>query len=231
MKEVRAAGPLRYVVSWPNRETGDPRPAILFLHNRAADMHALVRLADAIGSEDFVYVFPNAPFLVSTGDARERGWCWQLPGEGRSIDSRSAIWGRLSCFVHEISATVAAGRDVVIGGFSQGGACALQYGLSHATSVAGIIGLSTWFAGDPMSAPSPRNLPVFLAHGVDDLTVPIAVGRACKAEVEAAGHSVVYAEYEMRHELSLAEIRDLRRWLRVHWPAHRFAEATGTATG
>lgn len=142
---------------------------------------------------------------------------WLAPGEGPLIDSRSAIWGHLTSFIEEVTTTIGMGRNLLIGGFSQGGACALQYGLRHATKFAGIFGLSTWFAGDPVSAPPPCHIPVFLAHGINDVTVPIAVGRTCKAKVEAAGHPVLYAEYPMEHELSLGEIRDLRTWINARW--------------
>lgn len=183
-------------------------------------MYTFVGLADALGPNDYTFVFPNAPFPASaTRHPEQARWSWLAPGEGPGINSRSAIWEYLTSFLEQVSTSIAPGRELFIGGFSQGGACALQYGIKHAKRFAGIIGLSTWFIGDPAPAKPPSPVAIFLAHGFEDQTVPVAAGRACKTKLQAAGYAVAYTEYRMQHELCLTEIRDLRSWLKSRWPS------------
>lgn len=71
MKSVHIGVPLRYVVRQPSQENYESAPLIIFLHNKASDMHAFLGLADAIATDHFTYLFPNAPFPISTAGHRE----------------------------------------------------------------------------------------------------------------------------------------------------------------
>src|SRR5262249_56355146 len=70
---------------------------------------------------------------------------------------------------------------MVLAGFSQGGAMALQTGLRHAERLAGILALSCFLpVADTLAAeasPANRDIPIFMAHGTRDDIIPLARAR------------------------------------------------------
>jgi dienelactone hydrolase len=81
--------------------------------------------------------------------------------------------------------------QVMLAGFSQGGAMALQVGLTHPHRLAGILGLSCYLPlpdhvrGE--DAKANRQTPIFLGHGTEDDIVPLARGEAGRSALEALG--------------------------------------------
>src|SRR6266568_2391138 len=71
-----------------------------------------------------------------------------------------------------------AARRLVLAGFSQGGAIALQTGLRHPERIAGIMALSAYVpVGEKLPAEASaanRDVPIFMAHGSHDPIVPLA---------------------------------------------------------
>jgi phospholipase/carboxylesterase len=117
-------------------------------------------------------------------------------------------------------------RHLVLAGFSQGGAIALQTGLRHAEALAGIMSLSSYL---PLvaslaaeAAPANAATPIFMAHGIQDPVVPHAMGAQSRIMLEELGYDVEWHEYPMPHSVCLEEIGDIGTWLtRVLAPAHR----------
>jgi len=216
----------------PRRGVSPHTPPIVFLHNRDANMHALVGVADAVDREHYTYVFPNAPFESRSTKARGRGgYSWADPddvpaspamGEPKAtLCARGTRTRRLIAeLLRNVTATLGAGRPPILAGFSQGAACALRFGLEEPDRISGIVALSGFMVGG-LGAPSRRTgraRQAFIGHGVDDPVVPIECARECRAMLQHGEYDVTYREYPMKHELSLAEIRDLRRWLHRHYP-------------
>jgi phospholipase/carboxylesterase len=108
-------------------------------------------------------------------------------------------------------------RRIVLAGFSQGGAIALQTGLRHPQRLAGILALSTYLplartlAAERSAAN--RDLPVLMAHGTLDPMIPIARARESRAALEALGYAVQWQEYAMPHSVCGEEIADIAAWL------------------
>ncbi|NBR29429.1 MAG: carboxylesterase, partial [Betaproteobacteria bacterium] len=110
-----------------------------------------------------------------------------------------------------------AAEKIVVAGFSQGGAIALQTGLRHADKLAGIMALSTYL---PLAqtlaaeaAPANRSIPVFYAHGTHDAVIPMAMAKASRETLQTAGYTVEWHEYPMQHSVCVEEIGDISRWL------------------
>ncbi len=124
------------------------------------------------------FVFPNAPLRPVTvnngmpmrGLVRHlRLWCTRPGGCGRHprIRCRSCT----GLIDRERAAGISAAR-IVLAGFSQGGAIALQAGLRYAQPLAGILALSTYL---PLAAtlaaeaaPANRAIPILMCHGRQD---------------------------------------------------------------
>jgi phospholipase/carboxylesterase len=107
---------------------------------------------------------------------------------------------------------------VVLAGFSQGGAIALQTGLRYRQKLAGIMALSTYlplaesFAAEATA--DNRKTPIFMAHGTQDPVVAYPMGARSKDVLLQHGYEVEWHEYPMPHSVCLEEIRDIAAWLK-----------------
>src|SRR5690606_28458380 len=107
---------------------------------------------------------------------------------------------------------------IILAGFSQGCAMALQTGLRYPEKLAGIIGLSGYL---PLATQAKEErheanakTPIFLAHGTMDPVVAFERCQATLEALEAMGYSVRFKTYPMPHSVCLEEIRDIGEFLR-----------------
>ena len=118
---------------------------------------------------------------------------------------------------------VAPGR-IVLAGFSQGGAIALQTGLRHPERLAGILALSTYLPlAETVAAeagPANRDVPIFMAHGTDDPVIPLQRAAISRDALRKLSYQVDGREYSMPHAVCPEEIGDVGAWLdRVLMPS------------
>jgi phospholipase/carboxylesterase len=106
---------------------------------------------------------------------------------------------------------------IVLAGFSQGGAIALQTGLRYPEKLAGIMALSTYLPlAETLAAEATaenRATPIFMAHGTQDGVVPYAMASRSKEVLVQHGYNVEWHEYPMPHSVCLEEIRDISGWI------------------
>jgi phospholipase/carboxylesterase len=106
---------------------------------------------------------------------------------------------------------------IVVAGFSQGGAVALQTALRHPERLAGVLALSSYLplAGSLQSERSPPNqdIPIFMAHGRYDDVIPLRRAEESRELLEAAGYHVEWHEYPMPHSVCAEEIADIAAFL------------------
>jgi phospholipase/carboxylesterase len=108
-------------------------------------------------------------------------------------------------------------RAIVLAGFSQGGAMALQTGLRYPERLAGIMALSTYVPISKtleaeMSQPN-RDVPIFMAHGTADPLIPLWLAGSSRQLLERLGYDVQWHEYEMEHSVLWEEIAAISAWL------------------
>jgi phospholipase/carboxylesterase len=106
---------------------------------------------------------------------------------------------------------------VVLAGFSQGGAIVLYEGLRHPSRLAGVLALSTYLPlEDTLAAeahPANAAVPIFMAHGTLDPTVPFSLGDGSRRLLVGRGYDVRFRPYPMGHSLCLEEVHDIRAFL------------------
>jgi phospholipase/carboxylesterase len=107
---------------------------------------------------------------------------------------------------------------LVLAGFSQGGAIALQTGLRHPERIAGIMALSTYV---PIAEHLPaeasaanRKLPIFMAHGSFDPVIPLARAQESGQLLQSLGYALEWREYSMPHSVCPEELADIGAWLK-----------------
>lgn len=202
-----------------------PLASVLWLHGLGADGHDFEPVAEEFQASLPVpvrFILPHAPSLPVTLNQGHVMPAWydmldlQHP---RNIDwntlRQSA--GRIHDLVLEENRRGIPTPRILLAGFSQGGALALETALRYQLPLAGIMALSTYYLGpDPAAAPAPRAagpLPVFFGHGSQDLIIPLAVAEASRAALQGLGFEVAWKAYPMPHSVCVEELKDLKAWL------------------
>ncbi len=205
-------------------ETGaDPAWSLIFLHGLGADGHDFAPLPGELNLPAAVrLVLPHAPVRPVTinGGSPMRAWYdiltldWNGPEDVAGIRNSAH---HLEDLIRRETARGIPSHRVFIGGFSQGGSVALFTGPRHSEPLAGIIALSTWMPQPATlsaeSSSANRSLPIIMAHGTFDPTVPVRYGVRSRDQLRAQGHDVHWSTYPMEHSVCTEEIGDLSGWL------------------
>ena len=205
-------------------ETGpNPIGSVIWLHGLGVDGHdfeAIVPELRLPESLSLRFVFPHAPVRpVTLNNGMEmRSWYDIIsldrngPVDEAGINDSSAILESL--LEREMERGIDPGQ-IVVAGFSQGGAIAINTVLRSSGNLAGLLALSTWLplpaATDGHGADT--SLPVFMAHGRFDPMIPMQFGRLSADRLIEAGFDVEWHDYPMAHAVCPDEIVDIRRWL------------------
>jgi phospholipase/carboxylesterase len=202
-----------------------PTASIIWMHGLGADGTDFVPLVPELRLPETIaarFVFPNAPVRpVTVNNGMSMPAWYDIYSFG--VKDREDVAGiRASAdAIHAlIDAEQAAGigtARIVLAGFSQGGAVALQAGLRYARPLAGILALSTYL---PLAAtlaeeaaPANRAIPILMCHGRQDPVVPLELARKSFAALTAAGYAPRLLEYPMEHTLCAEEVVAISRWL------------------
>ena len=106
-------------------------------------------------------------------------------------------------------------RNVVIGGFSQGGALALHYACHAPETFAGVVALSAYLPLHRHFAQAPlQKIPVFISHGEEDDVIPLHYAETTRNVLEQHGFPVNWRTYPLGHFLDAHVIKDLAAWLK-----------------
>ncbi len=205
-------------------ETGsDPSASIIWLHGLGADGHDFEPIVPELRLPDTLplrFVFPHAPVrpvTINGGMAMrawydivslDRGGPVDAAGIGESTATLEALIGR------EEQRGIDPGR-IVLAGFSQGGAIAINTILRTEKRLAGLMALSSWLAlPDALQRDAvDTTVPVFMAHGQFDPMIPMQYGRSSADALASAGFNVEWHDYPMAHAVCPQEIDDIRTWL------------------
>jgi len=207
-------------------ETGrSPTAAVMWLHGLGADGHDFEPIVPELDLPDALavrFVFPHAPMQAVTinGGAVMRAWYDVYALEGQRREDAAGVRASQSKVEELIAREQARGipsARLVLAGFSQGGAIALQTGLRHGERLAGIMALSTYLpVASTLAAEASaanRAVPIFMAHGLDDPLIPIERAAMSRRQLEAAGYAIEWHEYPMAHAVCMEEIADVSAWL------------------
>lgn len=208
-------------------ETGpNPTVSVIWMHGLGADgsdFVPIVRELDLSGCPAIRFVFPHAPSMPVTinGGFVMRAW-YDILGtdlvrredEAGLRKSQTAI-GQL--IEHEKARGIASDR-ILLAGFSQGCAMALQTGLRYPEKLGGLLCLSGYVPLNAVVAAerheANRNTPIFLAHGRGDPVIPIDRAEKSRDLLVSLGYQVEWHEYMMQHSVCVEEIEDIGVWLK-----------------
>jgi phospholipase/carboxylesterase len=204
----------------------NPEAAIIWMHGLGADGNdfvPLVRELDLAGLPGIRFVFPHAETMPVTvnGGYVMRAWyditnadLARREDEGGLRRSQAQVEALID---REKARGIKAGR-IILAGFSQGCAMALQTGLRHPEKLAGLMCLSGYV---PLSATvgherseASIDTPIFMVHGRSDGVIPIARAEQSRDLLKSIGYQVEWHEYPMQHSLCQEEVDHIGAWLK-----------------
>jgi phospholipase/carboxylesterase len=199
--------------------------SVIWMHGLGADGTDFLPLVPELHLPDNVaprFIFPNAPVRPVTVNNGMPMRAWYDIYSLGIRDREDAAGIRASAAVvhslidRECAAGISAQR-IVLAGFSQGGAIALQAGVRYPQALAGILALSTYL---PLAATlaaeataANRAIPILMCHGLEDPVVPLELARKSLAALKAQGYAPQLLEYPMQHSLCAPEVVAISQWL------------------
>ena len=203
----------------------NPKHVVIWLHGLGADGHDFEPIVPELVDRSWPalrFVFPHAPMrpITINGGMRMRAW---YDISGMEIAQRQdeaglrESMGLLNDMIEREVERGIASENILLAGFSQGGAIVLGGGIRCSRPLCGIIALSTYLPmaekTDAEKSAANRATPIFLAHGMLDPTIPHALGEMSRGYLVQRGYNVDWHAYQMAHQVSMEEITDLRRWI------------------
>jgi phospholipase/carboxylesterase len=204
----------------------NPQVSIIWMHGLGADGNdfvPIVKELDLAGLPGIRFIFPHAPTMpvtINNGYVM-RAW-YDIIGtdlvrredEGGLRASQKMV----EAFIANEKARGIPASRIILAGFSQGCAMALQTGLRHPETLAGLMCLSGYV---PLSATVPTErtqaslkTPIFMVHGRADGVIPIQRAEASRNLLASMGYEIEWHEYMMQHSVCAEEIDHISAWLK-----------------
>lgn len=200
---------------------------IIWLHGLGASGHDFEPIVPELGLAEqpgVRFLFPHAPVrpITINGGAAMRGWydITSLDFGNRQQDT-AGIRDSAAHINNLIDAQIARGipaRNILLAGFSQGGAIALFTALTSNHQLGGIMALSTYLplqdAVFKELTEHGKQLPLFMAHGKHDDVIHIQHAEQSRDILTVHGIVVQWHQYPITHSVSAEEIADIATWLK-----------------
>lgn len=195
--------------------------AIIWLHGLGADGNDFAPLVPHLTPPVAVrFVFPHAPQIPVTINGGMRMPAWydilnmSIDREVDETQLRASANAVHQLIEREIGRGIAP-ENIVLAGFSQGGAVAYEAALTYTKPLRGLLALSTYLATKDSITPNQANksLPILVQHGTQDPVVPEALGAQAYAWLKQQGYAVNYQTFNMQHQVCAEQVQAINAWL------------------
>ena len=195
----------------------EPQGLLILHHGRGSDEQDLIGLAPVLDPEERLHVVaPRAPLRVQGSP----GYHWYLvPRVGHpDPDSFRAAYQELAAFHDELWQRTGIGPGrTVLGGFSMGTVMSYALGLGgDRPAPAGILALSGFVPtvdGWQPSLEDRRDTRILIAHGRQDMVIPVTFARRARELLDPAGFAVDYRESDAAHNVDPGDVPRVAAWL------------------
>ena len=199
-----------------------PKDVVIWLHGLGASGHDFVPVVPMMRRPDTRFVFPHAPQRPVTINMGYVMPAWydivhldDRPNREPSADVIDAT-AQVHVLIQEQMAQGIPSENIILGGFSQGGAMALHAGVRFPHSLGGIMVLSAYeLRADTREAealPCNAETPMLFCHGRNDPMVPVSRGRKAYEAYVSDGRACVWHDYPMAHEVCVEELGVIAQW-------------------
>jgi phospholipase/carboxylesterase len=202
----------------------NPTVSVIWMHGLGADGNDFVPIVeelDLTGCPAIRFIFPNAPHIpVSVnGGYVMPAWYDIRSADLLNREDEAGLRASQQAIDELIEIEQKNGAEkIILAGFSQGCAMALQTGLRQSTKLAGLMCLSGYL---PLHAtlqaeqnPANKNVPIFMAHGSADPVIPLQRAEQSRDVLKQLGYQIEWHEYSMQHSVCVQEIADMGSWIR-----------------
>jgi len=199
---------------------------VIWLHGLGADGSDMASLLPALELDDLAikWIFPHAPMrpITLNHGMPMRGW-YDIVTLDRDnfIDDEQGINESVALIHKMMDTEVRHGivpSNIILAGFSQGGAIALHAALRYPQAIAHTLALSTYL---PMAQALPQYIQhpysILMMHGESDEIIPIKAAQHSRDQLVKLGCQVVWHQYAMAHTLCTQQIHNIARWFRDLW--------------
>ncbi len=189
-----------------------PRRTVVMLHGRSGDENVMWVFARTVPG-DWLLVAPRAIKPDPDG-----GYAWhpRKRDEWPPLAMFDEAVAAVARFIRALPEIYNADPDhIYLMGFSQGAATAYATAIHHPglmKGIAGLVGFMPLVNENALQAALLDGLPVFMAVGQRDPTIPLEVAEACAQTLREAGARLEVHTYDTGHKLDARGMRALRRW-------------------
>ncbi len=198
---------------------------VIWLHGLGADGEDFRPIVGTLGlpaAHSIRFIFPHAPYralTINDGQIMRAWYDIRQPDFETELDLdgvQASVQTLYRLIEQEIEQGIAS-HNIIVAGFSQGGAIALYGGLRYPAKLAGILALSTYLphavAIETEASSSAQALPIFMAHGDADRVVPYELAKSCRERLWGLGVALEWHRYPMGHNVIDEEITEIGDWI------------------
>lgn len=208
-------------------QQGSATHSVIWLHGLGADGNDFAPLVPHLQFAPNVrvrFIFPHAPHLPVTVNGGMRMPAWydilsmSIEREVDETQLRASAQNVIELIEREVARGVPT-ENILLAGFSQGGAVAYETALSYPKPLAGLMALSTYLATQDslQLATANETLPILIQHGLQDPIVPEGLGQRAATWLTQAGYPVTYQTFTMQHQVCAEQIVAMNQWLQQLW--------------
>ncbi|WP_331346509.1 carboxylesterase [Cellvibrio sp. UBA7661] len=199
--------------------------SVIWLHGLGADGNDFAPLVPELHLPDSLsvrFIFPHAPSIPVTinGGYVMPAWYDILEMNlDRRVDEKQLIASADAVKLlidREIERGVTS-ENIILVGFSQGGAVVYHTGLTSDKPLAGLLILSSYFATSSCVEIQSvnKNIPILIQHGNADPVVPEVLGQRAYHFLQEHGCNVQFESYSMEHTVCFQQIAAISRWIQA----------------
>ena len=202
--------------------TNQPVASVIWLHGLGADGHDFVPVVEMLNLPNIRFILPHAPYqkITMNNGYEMRAW-YDLFGLNSKHPQDQPGIEKMQSYIESLIALEnqrgIANRNIVLAGFSQGGAMALHTGLRQKQALAGVLALSTYLPlQDKLSTEKTTEslmTPIFMAHGTFDEVITLDRCKQSLSVLQEHAYHIEWYEYPMAHSVHPQEINDIRVFL------------------
>ncbi len=195
---------------------------IIWLHGLgadASDFYPIGKMLSPILAEHAIrWIFPQAPIRPVFINGGMPMPCWYdilAVNPSRVVNPQhvTEICAQINELINQQIALGIAANRILLAGFSQGGAVALECALTHPKALAGLMALSSYLIKAPKHV-SHSELPILLVHGTEDMVVPIPLADDTLIALQKLGYTLQSHRLEMAHEVCSEEVDIIAEFIR-----------------
>lgn len=196
--------------------------SVIWLHGLGADGHDFAPIVPELNIANTRFIFPHAPHqpITMNNGYQMRAW-YDLFGLGMQHQQDEAGMREMQkniegLIAHEVAQGIPE-NNIVLAGFSQGGAMALFTALRHPKRLAGVLALSTYMPLKEKLAQEASTanqaVPILMAHGSFDSVITLDTCLLSRQLLQSLDYPLEWHEYAMAHSVCAEEINDISRFL------------------